>query len=247
MKCVNCGASYPDVKEQCPYCGSENTRQAEQSHKDKLEWYAFKSSILRALPEIIGRFVSKLVVRVLVIFILGGILLALASAGIAKVKSVIAYENKDSVMDKLETLYQEEEYEAMMELLRQQEHYTSATYGRFYRVGELNELYQSVQPEIDEQLRVAAKYNDSKYLSYTIKPLFKILCYSREYEEAGYVYDEEKGVEEFRRKAMELLRDRCYLSEDEIEQGILLYENREDMSEIYQMIVTYYCEKHTEE
>lgn len=24
MKCVNCGASYPDIKEQCPYCGREN-------------------------------------------------------------------------------------------------------------------------------------------------------------------------------------------------------------------------------
>lgn len=246
MKCVNCGASYPDLEEQCPYCGSENIRQAERSHKDKMEGYAFKSSILRALPDIIGRLAGKLVVRVLVIFILGGILLALASAGIARVKSAAAYGNKESVLDSLEVMYQAEDYGAMLELLKKQEHYTSATYGRYYRVGELYELYQSVQPDIDEQLQMAAKYNTPEFLEYTIKPLFKILCYSRDYEEAGYVYDEKEEVEEFRRKAAELLRECCYLSEDEIEQGCLLYENSEDMSGIYELIVNAYCEKHAE-
>ena len=240
MKCVNCGASYPDIKEQCPYCGSENTKQAEQAHKDRLAWYEYKSSFLRRLPEVIGRLAGKLVVRLLMIVIIGGILLALVSAGLAKLKSTIVYENKDSVMDSLEAMYQAEDYGAMMELLKQQEYYTSATYGRYYRIGELYEYYQPAAEVIDEDLQRAEKYEDPDYLYYTIKPLFRILSYCDEYEAEGYVYDEGTEVEAFRQKAENILKEKCYLSEEEVERGLQLYRNEEDMMEIYQLILEKY-------
>lgn len=247
MKCVNCGASYPDTHKQCPYCGSENTKKAAEEHKNKLEWYAIKSAILKDLPRVIGKVAGKFVIKLLIVFIVGGILIALASAGIAKVKSAIAYENKDSVMNSLEVLYQAEDYEAMMKLLKQQEHYTSATYGRYYRIGELNELYQSAATDIEETLRMAEKYEDPESLRYSIKRLFRILYDCEKYEEAGYVYDEEEEVEVFRQKAEDVLREHCYLSEEEIEQGLMLYAEEEDMIEIYQLIIERYRKKQTKE
>lgn len=247
MKCVNCGASYPDMREQCPYCGSENTKRAVEEHKNKLEWYEQKSLMVRELPRILGRVAGKFVVKLLLVFLVVGILAALASAGITKIKSTIAYETKDSVMDRLEAMYQAADYEAMMELLMQQEHYTSATYGRYYRIGELNNLYQSVAGKLDEELQMAEKYDDAESLKYTVRPLFKILCYCEEYKEAGYVYDEETEAEAFRQKAENLLRECCYLSEEEIKEGLRLYKEEEDMTAIYQLVLAYYREKITEE
>lgn len=243
MKCVNCGASYPDVKSQCPYCGSENTKRAEYEHQNKLAWYEFKSSILRILPEMLGRFASKLVTRLLVLFIVGGILLILLSAVLAKFKSTIEYGKKDYVLEQLETMYQEEDYQSMMELLKEQEHYTGATYGRYYRIGELFELYQPVEKEIDEKLQAADVMNDAEFLRYTINPMFRILCYCDEYKEEDFVYDEGEEVEAFRQKVESILKEKCFLSEEEIRQGMQLYINNGDMMEIYQIVLERYQEK----
>lgn len=247
MKCVNCGASYPDTKEQCPYCGSENTKKAQQAHKEKLAWYELKSSILRALPEWLGQLAGKIVIRLLLIFIVGGIVITLASAGIAKIKSTIAYENKDSVMDRLETLYQAEDYGAMMELLREQEHYTSATYGRYYRIGELYELYHPSAEEIDEDLQIAERHDDPEFLYYTVKDLFRIMCYCDEYEAAGFVYDEGAEAEVFRQKAEIILKEKCLLSEEEIERGLQLYIEEGDMMEVCEIILEHYKERQVKE
>lgn len=199
------------------------------------------------LPEMIGRLASKLVTRLLILFIIAGILLILVSAQLEKFRSAIAYGKKDSVIDMLETMYQEEDYKSMMDLLKEQEHYTSATYGRYYRIGELYELYQPVEKEIDERLQTADKHDEPDFLHYTIKPLFRILCYCDEYEAGGFVYDEGNEVEAFRRKAETVLKEKCFLNEEEIRRGLQLYIEEGDMMEIYQLILERYQEKYAEE
>ncbi len=236
MKCVNCGASYPDNKEQCPYCGSENTKRAAEEHKNKLAWYEIKSALLRWLPEMLGEWLGELAVKLLIGFVVIGILAALASAGMAKLKSAIAYENKDIVMEQLEILYQQESYEEMMVLLEQQEHYTSATYGRYYRIGELHRIYESAAEEIEESLQRTVTYGAAEDLRYKVRPFFKILVYCNLYEEDGFVYDEQEEVALFREKAIQILQESCFLNEDEIALGIQQYEAEEAMDEIYQLV-----------
>ena len=54
------------------------------------------------------------------------------------------------------------------------------------------------------------------------------------------MYDEGTEVEAFRQKAENILKEKCYLSEEEVERGLQLYRNEEDMMEIYQLILEKY-------
>ena len=232
MKCPNCGAKLQN-KLNCPYCGYENHDQAKLQHKSEIASVYDKIARLLRRPEERAQKATAGIIRVTKRIILLFLVLAVLALGIAAFWPKIALSRQNQALETLEGYYAAGDYDSMAAFLDKRSDSYKAVYDKYQTVAQLHSALEYLEESIPETLDlIRTDPSASNLLEYDLCRLFELLLRCGQLETAGYVYDEEAAVDQFRQRASMLL-DALLFTEDMIREGLRIAEAEDqDYSEL---------------
>ncbi|MBQ9135692.1 MAG: hypothetical protein IJX66_06320 [Lachnospiraceae bacterium] len=150
MICNQCGAEFDSNLLQCPYCHSENRKEAKRQKKQILEGYDREAENIKNEAEgyagkTAGRWTKKLLLGIGVVLAIG-VLLTVVYLFCTRILVKAEYAGKDAQLAKLEELYQAGDYAALSEYMWEED-----LYGRDYdKYGELWEVYAELEDMVQD-------------------------------------------------------------------------------------------------
>ncbi|MBO5166876.1 MAG: hypothetical protein J6B90_09810 [Lachnospiraceae bacterium] len=145
MICNQCGAEFDSNLLQCPYCHSENRKEAKRQKRQILERYDREAENIKKEAEgyagrTAGRWTKKLLIGIGIVLAIG-VLLTVVYLLCTRIFVKAEYAGKDATLAKLEELYQAGDYAALSEYMWEED-----LYGRDYdKYGELWEVYAELE------------------------------------------------------------------------------------------------------
>lgn len=116
MHCTSCGAEYGEKELNCPYCGSENRKLAEELRQELLEGYDREAEAMEiTVPGQALRHFTKRLVRLISVVLLISVVFAVGSGIYARVSAKLEYRTKQKNLKRMETLFQEADWEGLEE------------------------------------------------------------------------------------------------------------------------------------
>lgn len=228
MICKNCGAEYDDNMLQCPFCNAENTEEAYRRQRDYVDGYKRKAHFLSRLPEwivgITGNAMKHIAIIAMVLFL---IVVLLAFIG-TKIYSATAVWRMDRAVAKMERYYQAGEYEKLKEYYYNTDYIGGAAYEKYDRTVHVYARMDWLMYELEKL--------DSDYVAYVtveevedaLDDVMGSLHDIEEMEEAGFIYDEEKAMLEFKEQILDAVEIYVPMTEEEFQTAYDRYNPEED-------------------
>ncbi len=160
IKCPFCGATYPDSSKKCPYCHSENRREADRRYKEKLKAFDREEQRIRGLPQIFVKKSAKKLALAGGAAVLACIAASMIMFAAGRGESDSVYQAMQNHLETLEAYYGQGAYGDIHEYMKAHELYGSS-YAKYQETGEAAAL-QSLTEEGILELRsaVGAEYRD---------------------------------------------------------------------------------------
>lgn len=234
MICKSCGAKFSEELLVCPYCGTENEKEAIEQQEEYIEQMHQKVEAVRDLPKQVAKKANSWLTKVVIgLVIFAGIALLL-SIVVTKVLDATSLQRQQKKLDKLEALYQAEDYAGLEEYLSNiKEHggefkkYEIIT--RLYRYSDITVGLLESYHRVIKSTPGSSIEND---YDERIQDVLKELSYIDELEQSGFVYGEEKVALETRETYIQAIKEHLLLTEEEIEKAQAKYtKGEEDYSE----------------
>lgn len=210
MICNQCGAEFDNRLLQCPYCHSENRKEAKRQKRQILEGYDREAENIRKEVENYPQKVAKKWTKKLLL----GIGIALAAGALLTVIYLLCtrifvkaeYAGKDAQLAKLEELYQAGDYAALSEYMWEED-----LYGRDYdKYGEVWEVYAELE---DMEQAVQHMEQVSTYTTFSRDELWE----SFEFWSGDYISSAKRAME----LADTYLNDRVFWENEDALQSLL--------------------------
>ncbi len=170
MICNQCGAEFDNRLLQCPYCHSENRKEANRQKRQILEGYDREAENIRKEAEkytqkTAGRWTKKLLIGIGIALAIGAVLTVVYLLG-SRIFVKVEYAGKDATLAKLEEFYQAGEYAALAEYMWEED-----LYGRDYgKYGEVWEIYAELE-DMEQAVQYMEKVNS--YTTFTREELWE--------------------------------------------------------------------------
>lgn len=217
MICKNCGAEYDDTLLQCPFCNAENTEEAYRRQQDYVEGYKRKASFLSRLPEWIVSTTGNAMKRIAIIG-MGIFLLVVLIAFIGtKIYSSTAVWRMEMAIDKMEEYYQAGEYEKLKDYYYETDYIGGAAYEKYDRTVEVYSRMDWIMYQMEKMGDEYAKFITVDEAEDALDDTIECLYVIEEMEEAGFVYDEEKAMLEFREQLLDAVETYVPMTEQEFQ------------------------------
>lgn len=153
MNCKNCGAEYHDTVLKCPYCGTENKAAAGRKKKEILRAYDEEAQRLYQQAENFPKRAAKRITGkiLLLLAILAGVGLIVTVCVIfgAKISAELELKTQKKHLQKLEELYQKQDYEALFDYLDKKELY-GRSYEKYSQVAWAAKYYEWMQEQLGD-------------------------------------------------------------------------------------------------
>lgn len=154
MVCKNCNAEYDRSMLHCPYCGSENEKEAEVQ-KERIMRH-FDDEAARIMAETPVKAVKKgtrIVVLFLGIGVAAVLLIALISILGNRFSVNMSFKQQEHHLEKMESYFQAGKYEEMKEYQKKYELYGN-TYDKYYEVLEIISAWENVEEDLKQYVKV---------------------------------------------------------------------------------------------
>lgn len=239
MICSNCGAQLDDGTEVCPYCGASDDVVIDNNQTETLRHLHDETDRIVNEPD---RIVNRTRNTLWKLAIAGTLLLVALLVIfwiVCSVGKAAKSKNEQYTVNKLEKYYSAGDYEKIYDWYYNGTHDYSFKYEK-YRI--VADLYSDIKYSIDCDSTIDyVKRHPGDYdsLTFYIKELMTCVADCDSYESQGYIYDEEKCVEDIREIAENVLTDKFKLTEKEISDLSLKIRKSEgdsvDMNEVAKM------------
>lgn len=213
MKCPYCGAVYDKHSLNCPFCRSENTKEAERRYKAELKAIQKETHQLKHLPKRIIKILRKYITWI----IIGILLIILASFIVREVvaskKELKKISDREYHRDVLEDYYNQGDYELMFTYYKEHDGLYGYMFAKYYEVGRAFEYLQEIRSSV---ACINKEKEDYKYgIYYALYSCCTLLDSAEPAVEDKLVLDNEDVLEEFIRETYDYFA-LLQLSEDEI-------------------------------
>ena len=195
MICNQCGAEYKSNLLQCPYCHSENPKEAKKQKRNILESYDKEAATIKKeaekYPDKAANKYTKILLLVFGIVIVLGILAILGYTILGNVFFKLEMSGKDNHMEHLEELFTEGNAEAISAYLDDEDLYSSI-YDKYHEVSYVYDYFQGMlryKAQISEICGYETFSTDEKkqtadaWIGWYVNDANKALMLSREYTE----------------------------------------------------------------
>lgn len=228
MICSQCGAKYQSDMLNCPYCHSENRKEAGRTKRRILESYDIEAADIKREAQnytknTANRY-TKIILVVLSIAIVLGMLAVLGYVFLEKVFFKLEMYGKENHMETLETLFEEGNPAAVSAYLDEEELYASI-YDKYNEIADIYDYLQGMEESktqitdiggfetfsIDEKRQCA-----DSWLGWYIKDANIALQLSRQYTEDKVFRGNEEMILSLQDKVLAELQETGF-SQEEIE------------------------------
>lgn len=246
MICKNCGSELIDGLLQCPYCGTEDTKEAVEQQKEYIEEYKDKIEGLKDMPERVAKKGKSKTTNVLIFLMLLSVCMCIVVAIISSLLGGNKLQNQENYLEKLEELYQEKDFDEL-EAYYKKINMRGGSFTKYSRVIDVYErLYYIDSLKLNyEQVRDYSKpIEEMEYLQEDFGDVFGVLYDVKKFEEQDFPYGEEEGILYLKEIYVDALKEYALLTDEEIEEGILMYvEEEADYSELVEIALQRLNEK----
>ena len=157
MICNQCGAEFDNSLLQCPYCHSENRKEAGRQKNLILEGYDKEAENIRReaekYPEKAARKWTGYLLLGICIALAVGVVLTILYLLCSSLFTRLEYAGENAVLAKLEEYYQAEDYAALSEYMREERLYGN-TYEKYGEVKAVYELLAEMERAVCEMEQV---------------------------------------------------------------------------------------------
>lgn len=227
MVCKSCGAVIEDELLLCPYCGTENEREAKKQQDEYIESVEQKIEEVKEMPKQVAKKANTMVTKLVIILIGVAAVVLVAAFVISKWIGATALDRQQKKIDQLEAYYQAGQYQELCDYLSEINEY-GASFEKYRRV---DEMYDASVWDIEllvNMCDIVSKYPDSKVyddydknLNDVIRGLKKI----EEMEQEGFPYGEGEAMLYVREEYWKALRETLLLTDEEIKAALEKYED----------------------
>ena len=240
MICKNCGSEYIDGLLQCPYCGTEDTKEAAEQQKEYIEEYKDKIDGLKDMPEQVAQKGKSKATNAMISVVVFIIFVCIVVAIVSSLLGANELEHQEKHLAKLEELYQEKDFDEL------ESYYDKINIrdGSFTKYGRVLDVYErmyyidSLKLTYENVRDCSERIEEMESLQKNVWDVFHVLYEINEIEEEGFPYDEEEGILYLKEIYIDALKEYALLTDEEIEEGILIYEDDETVySELGEIVL----------
>ena len=250
MTCKQCGAEYQNNLLQCPYCHSENPKEAKKQKRSILESYDKEAAAIKKeaeqYPEKAANKYTKMILVVLGIAIALGILAIWGYGFLGKVFFKLEMSGKENHMEKLESYLEEGNPAAVSAYMDEKDLYTSI-YDKYSEVANIYDYLQDMQ-ESKAQIKDIAGFASfsmeekkecaDSWLGWYIKDAHQALILSREYTEDKVFRGNEEMILSLQENVLAELRETGFTREEIERLYVEEAESLEDLEErLFEMLI----------
>ncbi len=228
-QCPNCGASYKENVLTCPYCGAANQEQVEREHEERIEHIDRQIRGLSHLPrQVVNRWSSKtakVLAACLAIFLVVGLGWAIVNGIGSYLETKTAPARQQAHLEALAELAEEEDPEGIWDYLRDHD-----IYGGVYE--EYTDLYFAsyalgYAKDCREYLSKGGIWPNT--LAFTVEEACNgIRKIDENLSTHTYVMGVDEKLKEIRADLVALLTEDLGLTQEEMDQALVLAEEMED-------------------
>lgn len=223
MICKNCSAEISEKELLCPYCGTENFDVAKSEQEEYLAHFKKKRDEVKNIPEKMMKNGPKKILKVVGTLIGVAVVVLVVVAGFSRIMAGDSLAKQQKQIEKLEAYYQAGDYEQMCEYYEKLEVYG----GSFEKYARICRLYSNMDWRI-EALKSNREFAAQIDMSATDVEVDFDRCFSdlheiSEMEELEFPYGEETAALYIKKEYVDALKEYAYLTDEEIESGILMY------------------------
>ena len=236
IKCRDCGADFDVELPACPYCGSENVPASVKEQYEYLQEVKNRKVDLNSMGKTASRTMNRKISAVALIAIAALLLFIGFYIGKQRADSERKYEQKKLSIEQLEELYQKNDFQSMKEMLDENDMLYSSSYQKYtelarayYYITEGCKSIDSAVGMFEYSQRSGYEYDMVSSLDFGLDWNFDGLRMLKSLEDAGYLNDEESGVEYIRDISYKTLKGTLGLTDEEIAKGIAI-SSRNDYS-----------------
>lgn len=230
MICKNCGGTYEETQDLCPYCGAENEKRARMVQKEYIEHRKdeieeFQNNAPKKKAKRISDRVAILCVIVVVVFL--GV--AAGTWVVSKKKSEQALGQQMEQLNVLETYYQNKEYDQMAEYIREHQIY-GISYRKYTEIADLFRAYKRKLPDLEmcrERLYIYGSVKPEEIV-WDMISAFSEMQKIDQMKQNDFIYGNEAEAMEIWNLYTDKMKEIFLLTEEEIEEKVSEFESDED-------------------
>lgn len=230
MICKNCGGTYEETQELCPYCGAENEKRARMVQREYVEQKRdlvdeVQSTVAKKKAKRISNYVAGICFLAVVVFLV----YAAGTWAISKKQSEQALEQQMKKINALESYYQNEEFDQMAEYIRENRIY-GVSYGKYTEIADLYTAYKRNKPDLEmcrERLYIYGKVEPEEIVWDMICALNEMHQID-EMRKKDFVYGNEEEAMEIWDLYMTKMKEIFLFTEEEIEEVLSGFEMDKD-------------------
>lgn len=209
MICQNCGAEYEDDSLVCPYCHSENDREAQNQKQRMLGDYDREAAAIREdmenFPKRTARKWTFYLLWCVGALFAAGILITAGILIFGRASADSRYQAEREHLAKLESFCEAGEYDAMTEYLQAHELWSSA-YEKYKQISDVQRAYDEFEEELVQLEQIATnEYLDAEekekhfefWLEYAAEKVHKALYYGDMFSKDRVILGNEEALKKY--------------------------------------------------
>lgn len=147
MVCKNCGATYGEEEDRCPFCLSENPMVMKKKKDNVIKHYLQQNRRIKDLPIYILKKTTKITGKSVIVILIILITLLVFTFFLTKIKVDTKQKETQSRLEQLETYYQEKQYARIREYMDEKDLYGSQ-YAKYYEISRSYYYYENMMDNI---------------------------------------------------------------------------------------------------
>lgn len=230
MICKSCGAEFSAELLQCPFCGTENEKEAVEQQEEYIKQVEQKIEAVKEMPKEVAKKANSWLTKLVIGIVILAIVILVGAFLIVRLLDATSVQRQQKKLDKLEAMYQAEQYEEMEEYLLNIEEFDGA-FRKYRIVAQIYSDQKSTVGLLESYIKVVETSPDSKIVddyAERLMGVMKEMSYLDELEENGFVYGEGELVNELRAQYIQALKEYMLLTEEEITMAREQYANGEN-------------------
>ena len=236
--CKNCGAEYDDEQNRCPYCGGDNFGKSVQVHEDTIHDLEREKRQWEKMPEKVAGKGMSWTARLGIVAVIAVVIICIIVFIFSSISRKVSYQVEQKHLEKLESLYQNGDYEEISEYLKKVDHTYQSYFDKYTEIDRMQHYIKYLNDEDESYLQWIVK-NDKADALNNISYIVSILSECQKAADAYYKYEEEDAVAYYTEYCYDYLKEHYGISEDEIKSCIdeadgLDYDHEDQITEALQ-------------
>ena len=249
IKCRDCGADFSVDLPACPYCGSENVPASVKEQYEYLQEVKNRKVDAGSMGKAAAKTMNRKITVVALIAAAALLLFIGFYVGKQQADSEKRQEQRKVDIQQLEELYQKNDFAAIKEILDKDDLLYSSSYQKYTELARayyyITEGCDSIDHAVvmfESSMRTGYEFDMVTSLDFGLDWNFDGLRMLKALEDAGYLNDEESGVEYIRNISYKTLRGKLKLTDEDIAKGIAIsakndYSGENQYAEIAETVV----------